>query len=160
MTEKQRMVLEDEPQSAGSTTLVVLGGGPRARALAESLAGSVGPVTMVGNDVDPDRTDGTFDRLDHRIDHAQDVNAIEDSVGPVDAVVAVGTDSETLLAGYLARRELEPDVVIGTVDDPDRKAAFSDTGIEPLDISAVLATQIRERLAERTSERLRVDGHQ
>lgn len=158
MTEKQRLVREDEPQSAGSTTLVVLGGGSRARGLAESLAGSVGPVTMVGDDVGPDCTDGDFDRLDHPINHATEVNAIEDSVGSVDAVVAVGTDSEALLAGYLARRELDPNVVIATVDDPDRKAAFSATGVEPLDVSALLADRIRERLEERTSASLRLNG--
>jgi Trk K+ transport system NAD-binding subunit len=160
MTENQRIVHEDEPQSAGSTNLVVLGGGSRARGLAESLAVSVGPVTMVGDDEGPERTDGEFDRLDHPINQASDVNAIGDSVGPVDVVVAVGTDSEALLAGYLARRELDPNVVIATVDDPDRQAAFSATGVEPLDVSALLADRIRSRLAERTTASLRLNEQQ
>ncbi len=137
-----------DPDPASTRHLVVLGGGRQGRALAESLVDSVDTVTLVCTDTDPERAPEGVDVLPERVASATDVTAIEDVAGPVDAVVATGTDSEALLAGYLARRELDPDIVIATMTDPARDAAFSATGIERLDVSTVLADHIRSRLEQ------------
>lgn len=150
MTENRRIVRDADPQAASSIDLVVLGDGRRALALADGLVGSVGSITLVGDDDTAGRSTDGIETLPGPVENAADLRAIEDAIGPVDAVVATGTDSQALFAGYLARRELDPDVVIATVSDPDRDAAFSGTGIERLDVSALIAERVRTRL-ERAS---------
>lgn len=151
MTRKRRIVREADPRAASSVDLVVLGDGRRALALADGLVGSVGSITLVGDDATPGRPADGVETLPGPVENAADVRAIEDAVGPVDAVVATGSDSQALFAGYLARRELDPDVVIATVEDPERDAAFRGIGIERLDVASLLADRVRARLEHATA---------
>lgn len=146
MTEHRRLVRDEDASAARATNLVVLGTGRRAQAVAANLTDCVDSVTLVGRDADDGRVPEGLDAVAGSITNAAEVRALGDAEGPVDAVVAVGPDSEALLAGYLARRELDPETVIATVNDPDRGAAFENTGVEPLDVSALLADHIRARL--------------
>lgn len=148
MTAPQRFVQNDDRPAASTTSVVVFGAGRQSTALAESLAGSIDSVTLVGPDADPDRTAEDVDVVSRATTNAAEVQAIAATVGSVDAVVATGSDSEALLAGYLARMELDPSVVIATVSDPTRGAAFQDTGIERIDVPEVLAEHVRERLED------------
>lgn len=146
MTEHRHLVSGNDQPSASTIDLVVFGSDRRARVLAESVVGSVASVTLVHSDADPDRSADEVDVLDGAVTNAAEVRAIGEAVGPIDAVVAVGPDSEALLAGYLARLELDPDVVIATVNDPGREPAFANTGVERLNVADVLADRIRMRL--------------
>lgn len=148
MTTARRLVEDDDTPAASATSAIVFGGGRQSTALAESLAESMESVTLVGRDADPDLVGEDVEVVRRSTTNAAEVRAIGATVGPVDAVVATGSDGEALLAGHLARMELDPDVVIATVTDPTRDEAFEDTGIERVDVPGVLAEHIRSRLED------------
>lgn len=145
-SKRQRERTDAEAPVPQLGTVVILGSHPTATAVAESLTESTDSVTLVTHDGDVDGVSDSLDVLHQPVRSASDLRSVGEALGTVDAVVTVGPDSEALLAGYLARQELDPPTVIATLDDPNRAGAFSATGLETIDVSAVLTERIRTRL--------------
>lgn len=121
--------------------VLVIGGDRFGLAVAEYLTECSQTVTYVSTD----RLSGIVDGVEslHRdLSDASDVRALGSELTGVDLVVALGSDSEALLTGYLARLELDPGVVVAGISDPDADPAFEGTGIDRIDISRLLAERI------------------
>jgi len=124
--------------------VLVIGGNHLGLAVAENLAGGARSVTVVSDTQPSDIADGV--RPVHRkVSDANDVRALASEITDVDLVVVVGSDSEALLLGYLARRELDPRDVVTGISNPTNGSAFEGTGVDYIDMPRLLAKQIRDR---------------
>lgn len=138
-----RRKARDEPDEAAKHVLVI-GGNRFGLALAEYLTESAQSVTFVSDDQPTGGADGV-ESIHREISNAKDVRSLATEVTDVDFVVAVGSDTQALLSGYLVRRELDPRVVVASVSDPTNDTAFEGTGIDPIDMARLLAEEIHDR---------------
>ena len=132
----------DGPDGAAQDVLVI-GGGRFGLAVAEYLTEDAQSVTLVSEAEPVDITDEM--RLIRRTPlDASDVRALVSEVTDIDLVV-VGSDSEALLPGYVARREFDPCDVVAGVSDPADGPAFEGTGVDLVDVPRLLVERIRDR---------------
>ena len=132
----------DGPDGAARDVLVI-GGGRFGLAVAEYLTEDAQSVTLVSEAEPVDITDEM--RLIRRTPlDASDVRALVSEVTDIDLVV-VGSDSEALLLGYVARREFDPCNVVAGISNPANGSAFKGTGVDHIDLPRLLAEQICDR---------------
>ena len=143
---------------------LVLGGGPIGLEFATELAAQNQPVVIV--DGEP-----TVSRAREAGLTAHE-STLETATLPADrsastVVVATASDARNLLLATAARRAFDADRVVALVNDPDRRAAFDDAGIETVCVSRAVAratadsvaveeSTLTDRAAE-TNERARVE---
>jgi Trk K+ transport system NAD-binding subunit len=133
----------DDPTEAAQNVLVI-GGNHFGLAVAEYLSESARSVTFISEE---QPTDGAPEvtQIHRKLTDTNDVRALASEVTDVDLVVVLGSDSEALLLGHLVRRELGPCDVVAGLSDPTTDPAFEGTGVDRIDISRLLAEQIRDR---------------
>ena len=132
----------DGPDGAAQDVLVI-GGGRFGLAVAECLTEGARSVTLVSETEPVDITDEM--RLIQRTPlNASDVRTLASEVADVDLVV-VGSDSEALLPGYVARREFDPCDVVAVISDPANGPAFEGTDVDLVDMPRLLVERIRDR---------------
>ena len=96
-----------------------------------------------GSEPEPgDITDGTRP-IRRTPPDASDVRALASEVTDIDLVV--GSDSEALLPGYVARRQFDPRDVAAGISDPADGPAFEGTGVDLVDVPRLLVERIRDR---------------
>lgn len=145
MTGLTQSVRDGETEHPGRATTLVVGGGRPGLALAVELAEGDRSVTFVGEDASDD-ADEAIQVLPRRVSDAGSLRDVLAVVDDVAAVIAVGTDSETLLVAHLARLELDDVPIVALVDDPWRQSAFDGIEVKALSTSALLADAVRDRL--------------
>lgn len=146
MIERPNPDEEHGTPSDGEMEILVIGGGRFGLALASNLADRAGSVTFVDDGPDLDGEAGDVDVVPNRVSDASDIEQIGDEVGRVDAVVVAGSDSQALLSGHLASRELDPHVVVALLSDPQLACAFDEAEIVHVDTAALFADEVRDRL--------------
>ncbi len=122
----------------------MIGGNHLGRAVAEYLTEGTRSVTFVSED-HPIDVDAGVTSIHRKLSDAKDVRALASEVTDVDLVVIVGTDSQALLLGYLARRAFDPDAVVAALSNPATDSAFEGTGVDRIDMPRLLADQLRDR---------------
>lgn len=142
MNKTQR--IESDHPTVESIRALVIGGNRFGLAVAEGLTEDAESVTLVTDDPTVTGGDG-IESIQRDITGMRDVKSIASEVDDVDLVVVVGADEQALLSGYLARLELDPSMVIAGLDDPTNDPAFQGTGIDRINVPALLAERIRER---------------
>lgn len=140
---RTRRKADDELDGAGQN-LLVIGGDHFGLAVAEYLTEGAQSVTFVSENRPTDIPDGVKS-IHRRISDANDIRSLGSEVADIDLVVIVGSDSQALLLGYLARRELDPRNVVTDVSNPANDPAFEGTGVDRIDMPRLLAEQIRDR---------------
>jgi Trk K+ transport system NAD-binding subunit len=115
---------------------LVLGGGPIGLELATELAARNRPVTFVGGEPMASRARSAGLTVHE--------SALETAIPPVDrsastVVVATPSDARNLLLAAAAPRVFDADRVVALVNDPDRRAAFDDAGVETVCVSRAVA---------------------
>lgn len=138
-----RRKTRDDPDG-GAQNILVIGGSHFGLAVAKYLAESAQSVTFASEDRPTDVAD-EVKIIDRKISDANDVRFLASEVTDVDLVVVVGSDSKALLWGHLARRELDPGVVVAGISNPAHEPAFEGTGVDNIDIPRLLAGRIRDR---------------
>lgn len=133
----------DDPDETAQN-LLVIGGNHFGLAVAEYLTEGAQSVTFVSEDQLIDVAD-EVKAIHRKLSNANDVRSLASEVTDVDLVVVVGSDSEALLLGYLARRELDPRVVVAGISNPANDSAFEGTGVDRIELPRLLAEQIRDR---------------
>ena len=124
--------------------ILVIGGDHFGLAVAEYLTGGAQSVTFVSETKLIDIAD-EVKPIHRELSGANDVRALASEITDIDLAVVIGSDSETLLLGYLVRRELDPhDTVVG-ISNPANESAFEGTGVDHIDIPQLLAEQIYGR---------------
>jgi Trk K+ transport system NAD-binding subunit len=124
--------------------VLVIGGNHFGLAIAEYLTEGSQSVTFVSENQPIDLVDGVKS-INRKLSNANDVRTLASEITDIDLVVVVGSDSQSLLLGYLSQRELDPcDVVVG-ISNPVNEPAFEGTGVDCIDIPRLLAEQIRDR---------------
>lgn len=133
----------DTPDETPRNVLVI-GGSHFGLTVAEYLTEGTRSVTFVSDDP---LTDAANDvKAIHReLSDANDVRALASEVAEVDLVVIVGSDSEALLLGHLARRELGPRDIVAGISNPANDSAFEGTGVDRIDMPRLLAEKICDR---------------
>jgi len=134
---------DDYPDEAAQNILVI-GGNQFGIAIAKHLTKSARSVTFVSDD-QPTGVTHDVTVLNRTLSGANDVRALASEITTVDLVVVVGSDSETLLLGHLVRRELGPCDVVAGISNPDNDPAFEGTAVDRIDMSRLLAEQIRDQ---------------
>ncbi|WP_327050460.1 NAD-binding protein [Halomicrococcus gelatinilyticus] len=123
---------------------LVLGGGPIGLEFATELAAQNQPVAIV--DGEP-----TVSRAREAGLTAHE-STLETATLPADrsastVVVATASDARNLLLATAARRASDADRVVALVNDPDRRAAFDDAGIETVCVSRTVARATADSVA-------------
>ena len=132
----------DNPDKAVQNVLVI-DGGHFGLAVAEYLTEGARSVTLV-SETDPTGVADGVKLIQRTLSDANDVRALASEVTDIDTVVVVvGSDSEALLLGYLARRELDPRDVVAGISNPANEPAFEGTGVDIIDVPRLLAERIR-----------------
>jgi len=124
--------------------VLVIGGDHLGLAVAEYLTEDAQSVTFVSETKLTDGTDGVKP-IHRELSDANDVRALASEITDIDLVVIIGSDSETLLLGYLVRREIDPRNVVAGVSNPANEPAFEGTGVDHIDIPRLLAEQLCDR---------------
>ena len=133
-----------EYSDKATRNVLVIGGDHFGLAVAEYLSEGAQSVMFV-SETRPTGVADDVEPLHRKLSNANDIRALVSEITEIDLVVVVGSDSEALLLGYLARRELDPrDVVVG-ISNPANEPAFEDTGVDLIDVPQLLAEQIRDR---------------
>jgi Trk K+ transport system NAD-binding subunit len=139
-----RRKARDEPDESAQNVLVV-GGSHFGLAVAEYLTEGAQSVTFVSEEQPSHVPDGVTS-IHRKISDANDVRSLASEITDIDLVVVVGgPDSQALLLGYLARRELDPPDVVTNLSNPTNDPAFEGTGVDRIDMPRLLAEQIRDR---------------
>jgi len=133
----------DDPDKAARNVLVI-GGDRFGLAAAEYLAEGARSVTLV-SETEPTDVADEVTLIQRTLLDANDVRALASEVADIDLVVVVGSDSEALLLGYLARRELDPHDVVAGISNPTNEPAFEGTGVDLIDMPRLLAERTRDR---------------
>lgn len=133
----------DDSDEADQNVLVI-GGNHFGLAVAEYLTEDAQSVTFVSEDQPTDAAD-EVKSIKRKLSDANDVRSLAVEVTDIDVVLVVGSDSEALLLGYLARRELDPRVVVTGISNPANDSAFEGTGVDCIDLPRLLAEQVRDR---------------
>ncbi|MFC7176357.1 NAD-binding protein [Halosegnis marinus] len=120
---------------------LVLGGGPLGLALAAALAERDPSVAFVDGAAMATRA-----RAAGLTAHESTLETAASAVdAPVETVVvATDSDARNLLLAAAAPRELGADTVVALLNDPDRRAAFDDAGIETVCVSEAVARATAE----------------
>lgn len=124
--------------------VLVIGGDHFGLAVAEYLTESAQSVTFVSETNPTDVADGVKP-IYYELSGANDIRALASEIADVGLVVVIGSDSETLLLGYLVRRELDPCNVVTGISNPANGSAFEGTGVDHIDLPRLLAEQICDR---------------
>jgi len=124
--------------------VLVIGGNRFGLAVAEYLTEGARSVTFVSETKPTDVADGVKP-IHRELSGANDVRTLASEITDIDLVVVIGSDSETLLLGYLARRELDPRNVVAGISNPANESAFEGTGVDHIDLPWLLAEQLRDR---------------
>lgn len=138
-----RRIERDDPAGEALNVLVI-GGDKLGLAVAECLTEGAQTVTFV-SDAAPTDDDGDVAAIHREVGDVSDVRSLASDVTDVDLVVTLGSDSQALLSGYLARREFGPCAVVAGVDDPTTAPAFDDTGVDCISIPQLVADRIRDQ---------------
>jgi Trk K+ transport system NAD-binding subunit len=137
---------EDRSGAAGTT--LVFGGGTVGRCLADALAAGGHRVTFVDAGADVGRGSDAVEVIARDLVDAGAVGRLLADVGPVEAAVVVGPDSETFLLAHALRRKLSGTPIVATVDHPGRRCAFDGLDVDSLETGRVLAAAVTDRLPE------------
>lgn len=121
--------------------VLVVGGGTVGLAVADHLA-AANTVTFAGETSRNHTDHGDVSVISEVPTDAADVQALRDGLGAVDVVATIGSDSESLFLGYLCERAFEPAATVATLEDPDRRAVYHQTGIEPVPVPELLAEHV------------------
>lgn len=123
---------------------LVLGGGPTGLEIATELAGQDQPVAFV--DAEPTATRAREAGLTA---HESTLQTARPSVGCSAGTVIVATqsDARNLLLATVAPRAFDADRVVALVNDPDRRVAFDDAGIETVCVSRAVARATTDAIA-------------
>jgi len=124
--------------------VLVIGGDRFGLAVAEYLTESARSVTFVTETAPTDVADGVKS-IHRELSGVNDVRALASEIADVGLVVVIGADSESLLLGYLIRRELDPREVVAGVSNPANGSAFEEADVDHIDLPRLLAEQIRDR---------------
>jgi Trk K+ transport system NAD-binding subunit len=124
--------------------ILVIGGNHFGLAIAEYLTEGAQSVTFVSENRPTDVVDGV-ESINRKLSNANDIRTLASEITDIDIVVVVGSDSQSLLLGYLAQRELDPCDVVAGISNPANESAFEDTGVDCINIPRLLAEQIRDR---------------
>lgn len=139
MNTTRRKAHDDSDKAA--LNILVIDGNHFGRTLAEYLVESAQSVTFVSEDKPIDVGDGVGS-LHRKLSNANDVQALASELTNIDLVV-VGPES--LLLGYLFRREFDPcDVVVG-ISNPANVPVFEGTGVDCINLPQIFAEEIRDR---------------
>lgn len=133
----------DNPDRTAQHVLVI-DGGHFGFAVAEYLTEGARSVTLV-SETKPTGVADEVTLIQRTLSDANDVRALASEVTDIDIVVTVGSDSEALLLGYLARREFDPCNVVAGISNPANGSAFEGTGVDHIDLPQLLAEQICDR---------------
>ena len=131
----------DGPDGAARDVLAI-GGGRFGLAVAKYLTESARSVTFV-SEIEPGDITDEMRLIQRTLLDASDVRTLASEVADMDLVV--GSDSEALLPGYVARRQFDPRDVVAGISDPADGPAFEGTGVNPVDVPRLLAERIRDR---------------
>jgi Trk K+ transport system NAD-binding subunit len=132
----------DKRQPPSRRHVLIVGGGRVGMATAEYLVGSLAEVTFVGDASDSHTEESDVSTISQVPADVADVEEIRDSIGAVDLVVTVGSDSRSLFLGHLCELTFDPVVTVATLEDPDRREAYHETGLEPVSVPELLAERI------------------
>lgn len=124
--------------------VLVIGGDNFGLAVAEYLTEGAQSVTFVSETKPIDDADDV-ESIHRELSGANDVRALASEITDIDLVVVIGSDSETLLLGYLVRRELNPRDVVAGISNPANEPAFEGAGVDHINIPQLLAEQICDR---------------
>lgn len=113
-------------------------------AVAEYLSEGNQSVTFV-SEPKPSAVADEVNSIHRKLSGAQDVRALASETTDIDLVVVIGSDSETLLLGYLIRCELDPREVLADISNPANEPAFEGTGVDHIDIPQLLSEYICDR---------------
>lgn len=146
MPRSSEPIRDTSTRAESGLELLVAGGGRMGVATADHLVGKRRDVTFV--DQSPDKPPCTADvtTVSQALSDAVAIENLHETIGPVDAVLAVGSDSESLYLGHLCDRVFCDAITLATLSDPNRRGAFTDTGVEPLPIPELLAERIVQRV--------------
>jgi trk system potassium uptake protein TrkA len=123
---------------------LVLGGGPTGLEIATELAGQDQPVAFV--DAEPTATRAREAGLTAHESTLQTARpSVDCSAGTV--IVATQSDARNLLLATVAPRAFDADRVVALVNDPDRRVAFDDAGIETVCVSRSVARATTDAIA-------------
>jgi Trk K+ transport system NAD-binding subunit len=124
--------------------ILVIGGDDVGLAVAEYLSEGNQSVTFV-SEPKPSAVADEVNSIHRKLSGAQDVRALASETTDIDLVVVIGSDSETLLLGYLIRCELDPREVLAGISNPANEPAFEGTGVDHIDIPQLLSEYICDR---------------
>jgi len=128
----------------GVRNVLVIGGDHFGLAVAEYLTEGAQSVTFVSETKLTDVADEVRP-INRELSCADDVRSLASEITDIDLAVVVGSDSETLLLGYLIRRELDPCDVVASISNPANESAFDGTGVDCINIPLLLAEQLCDR---------------
>ena len=131
----------DNPDETAQNVLVI-DGGHFGLAVAEYLTEGARSVTLV-SETKPTGVADEVTLIQRTLSDADDVRALASEVTDIDIIVVVGSDSEALLLGYLARHEFDPRDVVAGISNPANEAAFEGTGMDVIDMPRLFAERIR-----------------
>ena len=123
---------------------LVIGGDHFGLAVAEYLTESAQSVTFVSETNPTDVTDGVKP-IHHELSSANDIRTLTSEITDVGLVVIAGSDSETLLSGYLVRHEPDPYNVVANISNSGRRFGPQRHWRELFDVPRLLAEQICDR---------------
>ncbi|WP_255198339.1 NAD-binding protein [Halorarius litoreus] len=128
--------------------ILVLGGGATGLEVAGELAADGQSVALVDEAATVERARKTG-VVAHESALDTSKLAVEQTAATV--VVATPSDARNLLLGATAPHAFGADRVVALVNDPDRREAFEDAGIETVCVSAAVARATTETVAVETS---------
>lgn len=77
-----------------------------------------------------------------------DVRRIREHVGAVDVIVVIGEDTRSLFIAHLCQLVFDPDAVLATLSDPERRPAFLEAGVQFIELPDLYATHIDSHVQE------------
>jgi len=123
---------------------LIIGGDHFGLAVAEYLTESAQSVTFVSETNPTGVTDGVKP-IHHELSSANDIRTLISEIADVGLAVVTGSDSETLLSGYLVRREPDPCDVVANISNSGRRFGPQRHWRELFDVPRLLAEQICDR---------------
>jgi len=133
-----------DDSSKAARDVLVVGGDNFGLAVAEYLTEGAQSVTFVSETRPTDVAD-EVKPIHRELSGANDIRALASEITDVDLVVVIGSESETLLLGYLVRRELDPCNVVAGISNPNNEPAFEATGVDHIDVPRLIAERICDR---------------
>ena len=123
---------------------LIIGGDHFGLAVAEYLTESAQSVTFVSETNPTNVTDGVKP-IHHKLSGANDIRTLTSEIADVVLVAVTDSDSETLLSGYLVRRELDPCNVVASILNSGQRFGPQGHWHGSFDLPRLLAEQICDR---------------